>query len=273
MSPGGGARRDDRDTMPRFFEVTANERWRRIDFISDLHLAEDMPRTFAAFERHVLETPADAIYILGDLFDVWVGDDARQRAFGRRCVDVLAEAASRRTLGLMVGNRDFLLGSAMLRDCGAVGLPDPTVLVAWGQRILLTHGDALCLGDEPYQSFRAEVRGERWQERFLARPLSDRLRIAAEMRAASESRQRYDGNLEVDIDAAEAVRWMHLQGAAEMVHGHTHRPGSNTLAPGYKRHVLSDWDLDHVADGGVGRAEVLRLTRDGFARVSPSRGR
>jgi UDP-2,3-diacylglucosamine hydrolase len=273
VTTGGGARRDDPPAMPRFFEVAAHERWRRIDFISDLHLAEDMPRTFAAWERHLLETPADAVYILGDLFEVWVGDDARHRAFGRRCVEVLAEAASRRSIGIMVGNRDFLLGAAMLRDCGAVGLPDPTLLVAWGQRILLTHGDALCLDDEPYQSFRAEVRSAAWQERFLARPLADRLRIAADMRTASQSRQRYDGNADVDIDAAEAVRWLHLQGAAEMVHGHTHRPGSSTLAPGYKRHVLSDWDLDHAPSGGAGRAEVLRLTRDGFARVAPSRGR
>jgi UDP-2,3-diacylglucosamine hydrolase len=149
VNPRADARHEDRATMPRYFQVAAHERWRRIDFISDLHLAEDMPRTFAAWERHLLDTPADAVYILGDLFEVWVGDDARHRAFGRRCIDVLSEAASHRTIGIMVGNRDFLLGGAMLRDCGALALPDPTLLVAWGQRILLTHGDALCLADEP----------------------------------------------------------------------------------------------------------------------------
>lgn len=273
MNPRADARHEDRATMPRYFQVAAHERWRRIDFISDLHLAEDMPRTFAAWERHLLDTPADAVYILGDLFEVWVGDDARHRAFGRRCIDVLSEAASHRTIGIMVGNRDFLLGGAMLRDCGALALPDPTLLVAWGQRILLTHGDALCLADEPYQAFRREVRSPRWQREFLARPLAERQRIAADLRAASASRRRFDGDPDLDVDPAEAVRWLHLQGAAEMVHGHTHRPGSGTLAPGYRRHVLSDWDLDRVDPGAAERAEVLRLTRDGFARVPPSRGR
>ena len=98
MNPRADARHEDRATMPRYFQVAAHERWRRIDFISDLHLAEDMPRTFAAWERHLLDTPADAVYILGDLFEVWVGDDARHRAFGRRCIDVLSEAASHRTI-------------------------------------------------------------------------------------------------------------------------------------------------------------------------------
>ena len=141
----------------------------------------------------------------------------------------------------------------------------PTVLGAWGRRLLLSHGDALCLDDAPYQAFRAEVRSAAWQRQFLTRPLDERLRIAAEMRRASASRQRFDGMAGADVDAGEAVRWLHALGAAELVHGHTHRPGSEALAPGFKRHVLSDWDLD-----GAHRAEVLRLTRDGFERVPPS---
>jgi UDP-2,3-diacylglucosamine hydrolase len=223
-----------------------------------------MPRTFEAFATHLAATAADAVFILGDLFDVWVGDDARRLPFESRCVDVLARAASHRQIGFLVGNRDFLLGRTMLRDAGMMGLRDPTLAVAWGQRLLLTHGDALCLGDAPYQAFRSEVRSPAWQARFLARPLPQRLEIAAELRRQSGSRQRFDGDASVDIDAAEAVRWMHAQGAAEMVHGHTHRPGSEALAPGFKRHVLSDWDLDTAA-----RAEVLRLTRGGFERIPP----
>jgi UDP-2,3-diacylglucosamine hydrolase len=251
--------------LPAFFEFTAPAHWAAVDFISDLHLCESMPRTFEAFERHVLHTPADAVFLLGDVFEIWVGDDARSRAFESRCVDLLAETASRRVLGLMVGNRDFLLGSAMLRACGAMALPDPTVFMAWGQRVLLSHGDALCLDDLPYQAFRAEVRSPAWQRDFLARPLAERLEIAAQMRRASQERQRFDGNLLTDADFGEAVRWMHAMGTAELVHGHTHRPGSNSLAPGFKRHVLSDWDMDSGH-----RAEVLRLSRDGFVRLPPT---
>jgi UDP-2,3-diacylglucosamine hydrolase len=254
--------------LPSFFEFTAPAHWRAVDFLSDLHLTEDMPRTFAAWERHLRATTADAVFILGDLFELWVGDDARSQSFARRCVDVLAEASCHRTLAIMVGNRDFLIGTALLRDCGAIGLPDPSVLCSWGQRVLLTHGDALCLSDEPYMTFRREVRSPAWQRDFLAKPLAERLSIAREIRRASATRARFDGSMAVDIDAAEAVRWLHLQGATEMVHGHTHRPGSAAIAPGFKRHVLSDWDLDH--DVSAPRAEVLRLTRAGFARLAPA---
>jgi UDP-2,3-diacylglucosamine hydrolase len=252
--------------LPTFFEVSAPAHWRAIDFISDLHLCDSMPRTFGAWAEHMDTTRSDAVFILGDLFEVWVGDDSRSRAFERQCLEVMARAATRLQLAVMVGNRDFLLGAAMLRDCGAMGLPDPTVLTAWGQRILLSHGDALCTDDVPYQAFRREVRSADWQNAFLARPLDERIKAATQMRRASQARHHLDGNRDADVDAGHAVQWMHACGVAELVHGHTHRPGSNALAPGFKRHVLSDWDLD-----GARRAEVLRLTRDGLARLPPSR--
>lgn len=262
--------------LPAFFEFTAPAAWRAVDFISDLHLCEAMPATFQAWERHLRQTTADAVFILGDLFEVWVGDDARSRPFERRCVEVLADAASHRQLAFMAGNRDFLVGAALRRDAGLMALPDPTVLSAWGQPVLLSHGDALCLSDTPYQAFRREVRSPAWQASFLSRPLAERLALAAEMRRASAERWKagnaagdgrfgLDGDATADVDAAEAVRWMHALGAAEMVHGHTHRPGSSVLAPGFKRHVLSDWDLDTAQ-----RAEVLRLTRRGFERLPPA---
>ncbi|MBK7459251.1 MAG: UDP-2,3-diacylglucosamine diphosphatase [Betaproteobacteria bacterium] len=257
--PAGGAE------LPAFFEYAAPRDWKAIDFISDLHLCEALPRTFDAWAAHLRHTPADAVFILGDLFEVWVGDDARTLPFERRCAEVMAEAASHRSLAFMAGNRDFLLGTAMLRVTGMMGLPDPTVLDAWGQRVLLSHGDELCLDDRPYQAFRAEVRSNTWQQQFLAKPLPQRLAVAAEIRRESGARRRFDGDASADIDAAAAVRWMHAMGAAELVHGHTHRPGSNALAPGFKRHVLSDWDLDQGR-----RAEVLRLTRSGFQRVAPA---
>jgi UDP-2,3-diacylglucosamine hydrolase len=255
------------NALPAYFELQVPSTWQAIDFISDLHLCEAMPRTFDAWSAHLQNTPADAVFMLGDLFEVWVGDDMRALPFERRCVDVLAQSASRRQLAFMAGNRDFLVGTGLLRDSGVMALPDPTVLQGWGQRVLLSHGDALCLDDRPYQAFRREVRGAAWQSDFLAKPLGERLAIARDIRRVSASRPRFDGNADIDVDPAEAVRWMHALGAAELVHGHTHRPGSDLLAPGFKRHVLSDWDLDTGQ-----RAEVLRLGRDGFVRVAPSTG-
>ena len=242
MAPGGPpAAADTSDAaaraLPAFFDFSAPRDWRAIDFISDLHLCEATPRSFDAWAAHLRHTPADAVFILGDLLELWVGDDARALPFQHRCVEVLAEAAKARTLAFMAGNRDFLVGAGMLRASGMTGLPDPTVIDAWGRRVLLSHGDALCLDDAPYQAFRAEVRSAAWQRQFLARPLAERLRIAAEMRRASAGRQRFDGMASADVDVGEAVRWLHALGAAELVHGHTHRPGSDLLAPGFKRHV------------------------------------
>ena len=255
-------------SLPAFFELAVQPSWRAVDFISDLHLCAALPRTFAAFEAHLDHTSADAVFILGDLFEAWVGDDMAQHGFEHQCVQAMAHAASRRQLAFMVGNRDFLAGGELLRQSGAMGLPDPTVLNAWGQRVLLSHGDALCLADTRYQTFRREVRSTAWQSAFLARPLAERLKIAAGIRQASHGsqvRSQFDGAADADIDSAEAVHWMHAMGTPEMVHGHTHRPGSSSLAPGFKRHVLSDWDLDTAQ-----RAEVLRLTRDGFERLPPA---
>lgn len=260
MRPAGA-----RAPLPAYFRLAAPAAWQAVDLVSDLHLCEAMPRTFEAFADHLLATRADAVFILGDLFEAWVGDDMGSRGFERRCIEVLAQAASQRQIGFMVGNRDFLAGATLLRQSGAIGLPDPTLLDAWGQPVLLSHGDALCLDDEPYQAFRRQVRSAQWQATFLAKPLAERLQIAADIRQASQTRRQFDGAADADADTAEAVHWMHAMGARELVHGHTHRPGSNALAPGYKRHVLSDWDLDTGQ-----RAEVLRLTRDGFERLPPA---
>ena len=251
--------------LPAFHEWPVPAAWQAIDFISDLHLSPALPRTYDAFARHLLQnTGADAVFLLGDIFEVWIGDDAMSQPFEGHCADLLADAASRRPLAFMAGNRDFLLGGAMLAATGLGGLPDPTVLDACGQRVLLTHGDALCLADTDYQAFRRNVRSLHWQTEFLSRPLAERARIAADIRSQSQER-RAGAMAEGDIDRAEAVRWMHAMGTPEMVHGHTHRPGSEVLAPGYKRHVLSDWDLDDAAHP---RAEVLRLTRGGFQRIA-----
>lgn len=251
--------------VPALFEFKAPTPWKVVDFISDLHLGPGSPRTQAALRAHLSVTDADAVFILGDLFELWVGDDARDREFEQRCVNMLAEAASRIQLFFMPGNRDFLVGSAMLRDCGMTGLPDPTVFSAWGQRLVLSHGDVLCQADVRYQAFRRMVREADWQADFLAKPLAERLQVAAQVRQASQLQRQFDGDMSLDVDAAMAVQWLHTLGANELVHGHTHRPGSDALAPGYKRHVLSDWDLDQGH-----RAQVLRLTRAGFERTVPA---
>ena len=253
--------------LPVFFEIDADADWRSVEFISDLHLGASTPRTTAAWTDYLGASRADAIYILGDLFEVWVGDDARRPGrFEQEAADLLGEAASRRQMGFMVGNRDFLLGADMLKVCGAVALPDPTVFNAWGQRVLLTHGDALCLDDLPYQAFRQQVRSEAWRADFLRRPLAEREQLARQMRDASDANKRGQAaDAWVDVDTAAAVAWMHAAGSRDLVHGHTHRAGSEVMAPGYTRHVLSDWDLDLAH--GPARAQVLRLTRDGFTRI------
>ena len=248
--------------LPAFGELQAPSSWEVIDFISDLHLCEETPKGFDAWSRYMGTTPADAVIILGDLFEVWIGDDARHAGFEARCAEVLSAAAAARSVAFMVGNRDFLVGGAMLAACGARSLVDPTVLMAGPERILLSHGDSLCLGDVEYQQFRSLVRSETWQREFLALPLPERQRRARLMREQSQRRQA--GQPWFDVDAATAVQWMRAAGTPVFIHGHTHRPASETLAPGFVRHVLSDWELDH---GTVARAEILRWQRDGLSRL------
>ena len=254
--------------LPAIAEFVAPADWTRIDFISDLHLAADMPHTFAAWSAWLRTTPADAVFILGDLFDAWVGDDARHEGFEAECTAVLAEAAQRLSLAFMVGNRDFLAGAAWAEACGLTLLADPTLLVAFGQRVLLTHGDALCLADIEYQRFRIQVRSPAWQAMVLALPLAERRRRATQMRHASEQRHAM-GALAgdaADIDFAAAGAWMRQAGAPVMIHGHTHRPATQAFGAGFTRHVLSDWDCDAPAPAAP-RAQVLRLTRDGVERL------
>ncbi len=244
----------------------ADPGWRAIDLLSDVHLREDRPATFAAWRRHLLDTDADAVLILGDLFEAWVGDDVRDEGFEAECVGVLREAGQRRRIGFLPGNRDFLVGDAMLADAGVVRLGDPTLLRAWTYRVLLTHGDALCLADVDYQRFRAEVREPAWQAAFLARPLAERRAIARLMRDASMAHQASaDALAEVDDD--EAGRWLVAAAATWMVHGHTHRPAVHALAGGGRRYVLGDWEFDIAPR----RARALRLSRQGLAPLDLAR--
>jgi UDP-2,3-diacylglucosamine hydrolase len=258
---------DARPAAPLAHELVAPAGWRTIDSISDLHLADDTPHAFGAWQRYLLGTQADAVLILGDLFEVWVGDDSRHEGFEARCAAVLKQASAQRYVGFMVGNRDFLVGEAMLAECGIHSLPDPTVVAAFGTRIVLTHGDALCLADLEYQAFRRVVRNPAWQAEQLARPLAQRRAFARQMReqSAGMHAQRAPADW-VDVDANAAASWMDSAQSRVMIHGHTHRPADERWPNGRERHVLSDWELDH---GSSPRAEVLRWQRDGLHRITP----
>lgn len=252
--------------LPAFGAFSAPGDWQAIDFISDLHLAPDTPRGFEAWSRYMHGTRADAVFILGDLFEVWVGDDARFEGFEAQCAEVLRDAATVRTVAFMLGNRDFLVGADMLSACHVSALADPTVVTAFGERLLLTHGDALCLADTDYQAFRAMVRSAAWQASVLARPLAERRALAREVRHESERRHGTMLPERLDLDPTVTVDWMRAADTPVLVHGHTHRPADQLLQPGFKSHVLSDWDLDHAT---TPRADVLRWSRDGLRRIAP----
>ncbi len=266
---------------PPWSVLQAPSNWRSIDFISDLHLQVGQPATFDAWRDYMHSTPANAVFILGDLFDVWVGDDfvESRRAgqgvapdeaadFEARCAQVLQHAAKRCDIFFMHGNRDFLVGQGFAKYCGLTLLDDPTVLGFGGQRWLASHGDALCLDDSDYMQFRAKVRNGNWQHDFLAKPLAERRAIAAELRRQSEARKQ-GSIVYTDIDENAACAWLNQAQAKALVHGHTHQPADHSLGDDLQRHVLSDWD----ATASPARLQVLRLTvaRTGQANCSVER--
>jgi UDP-2,3-diacylglucosamine hydrolase len=250
--------------LPRFEELAAPPAWRCIEFISDLHLQAAEPETFETWRRYMRETKADAVFILGDLFDVWVGDDAAQEpGLAADCAAVLQAAAAHAAIFFMHGNRDFLVGPGFIQACRATLLHDPTVLGFGGKRWLLTHGDALCLADTDYMKFRGEVRDPAWQRGFLAKPLAQRKAIGSDLRRQSEERKG-TGIEYAEVDAAAANAWLEAADAQVMIHGHTHRPAEHPLDAVRSRTVLSDWD----SRAQPPRQQVLRLTASGLQRVA-----
>jgi UDP-2,3-diacylglucosamine hydrolase len=239
--------------------VQAPPTWRRLAFISDLHLGQDTPNTQAAFQSWLGRLNADALFILGDLFEAWVGDDALELPFAQQ----LAEAL--RALGKPIyfqhGNRDFLL-----RDLAGMALLDEIcVLHAFGRKVLLTHGDAQCLQDAAYQATRSLLRQTSWQTEFLALPLVERLRQAAQMRDASrrvQGEMRAMGLPFADPDAATCRAQLRASQCECMVHGHTHRPGRFDLGDGLSRLVLSDWDFEQQPP----RGDCLMWSPEGWTR-------
>ena len=238
--------------------VQAPAHWQRVDFMSDLHLDASEAATFDAWAHYMAHTPADALFILGDLFEVWVGDD-NQDPFALQCMAVLKATAQRMPVYFMCGNRDFLVGAALLNATGMQGLNDPTVLDlgATGPRILLSHGDALCLDDHDYLTFRAQVRQPEWQAAFLAKPLAERQAYARSIRQQSEARKQTHTDY-ADVDTAAARAWLTASHAQVLIHGHTHKPASHDLSHGLSRWVLSDWH----ATSQPPRLEVLSWQRE-----------
>jgi UDP-2,3-diacylglucosamine hydrolase len=247
---------------PMAQELRAAPHWRTVDCISDLHLQASAPATFQAWRRYMQSTPADAVFLLGDLFEAWIGDDAaREPGFDAECAEVLRLAAARTPLFFLCGNRDFLVGEQLARDTGMALLQDPTVLAFGPRRWLLSHGDALCIADHEYMAFREQVRDPVWQREFLAQPLAQRQTIARGMRQQSEALKHTD-RVYADVDDETALQWLQAAKAQVLVHGHTHRPAEHALDATHRRIVLSDWDADAVPP----RLQALRLEVTGEAR-------
>jgi UDP-2,3-diacylglucosamine hydrolase len=216
-------------------------------FISDLHLDAERPAITELFGRFVDNEArgADALYILGDLFEAWVGDDDPSPTG----TYVAGKLRALRDAGVPVyfirGNRDFLLGEDYARRAGMTILPDPAVVMLLGKPTLLMHGDLQCTDDTAYQQFRAQTRDPAWQARFQAQPLPARIAVAQQARAASRAHQsglQSQGTMETITDVAPATveATLRRHGIDTLIHGHTHRPAVHDEAGG-RRIVLGDW--------------------------------
>jgi len=215
-------------------------------FISDLHLQESHPRTAEAFFRFLAERARHAgrLYLLGDIFEYWAGDDDLGAPFNQRIVDALrALADAGVALYWLAGNRDFLAGAGFARAAGLTLLAEPHVATIGGRRIALVHGDAECTGDAKYMEFRAMVREPAWQQQFLALPLAQRKAIIAGLREGSREAHTTKSYEMMDVTPDAVAQLFDATGADVVIHGHTHRPALHEEG-GRRRYVLPDWELD-----------------------------
>ena len=237
-------------------------------FISDLHLDAERPAVtelFGAFMQKEA-TRADALYILGDLFEAWVGDDDPSETGAYVAARIREVADAEVPVFFIRGNRDFLLGDAFARRAGMRILPDPAVVMLYGKPVLLMHGDLLCTGDTAYQAFRAQTRNPAWQAQFLAQPLAARLAFAAQARAASAAHQggmkqqdKTQFETLTDVATATVDATFAQFGIHTIIHGHTHRPAMHDLTVdnhACQRIVLGDW---------YEQGSVLRVEPDAMA--------
>jgi UDP-2,3-diacylglucosamine hydrolase len=236
-------------------------------FISDLHIDASRPaitEQFLSFLR-TEATSAEALYILGDLFESWVGDDAADAAQSAAGAGLRELTAGGVPCFVMHGNRDFLLGQQFCAMTGALLLPDPLIVTLYGEPVLVMHGDALCTDDRAYQRLRATVRDADWQRQFLALSVAQRRALAGAARVGS---QAHTATLEyaiADVNAASVAAALRAAGTATLLHGHTHRPGIHPLQVDGRactRIVLGDWYT---------QGSLLRWDRDGPELVSLAR--
>ena len=216
-------------------------------FISDLHLDAERPAITELFGRFIDDEArnAEALYILGDLFEAWVGDDDPSEAGAYVAAKLRGLVDAGVPVRFMRGNRDFLLGDAYARRAGIEILNDPAVIPLQGKPVLLMHGDTLCSDDVAYQQFRAQTRDPGWQRQFLAQPLEARLAFAQQARAASQAHQsglkaRGATDAITDVTPATVEAAFARYGVDTMIHGHTHRPAMHAHVGG-RRIVLGDW--------------------------------
>jgi UDP-2,3-diacylglucosamine hydrolase len=236
-------------------------------FISDLHLSPRSPGATALFLAFLAgrARQADELYILGDLFEAWIGDDDSGEPYNASIVTALHAASdSGLRISLLHGNRDFLLGAGFADAAGVRLIADPYILSTAEWQFVLAHGDALCLDDAAYMAFRAQVRDPQWQAALLAKPLSERRAIAAHMREVSESSQRDKANPYTDLQPAATEDFLRAHGYATFIHGHTHQPATHDhIVDGIhvERWVLADWHEERgeclVWDGEALRRETL----------------
>ena len=216
-------------------------------FISDLHLEAQRPDITRAFLRFLNEqaSQADALYILGDFFEVWLGDDNPDPLADQVSAALRQLSLKGIAIYLMHGNRDFLIGKDFCRRSGATLLKDPTVIQLHGEPVLLIHGDSLCIDDTDYMRMRRWLRNP--LSLFILRnlPLKTRHRIGRKLRNESQTRTRYKSLDITDVNNAEVLRVMRAHGVNTLIHGHTHRPAVHPLeidGKAVKRIVLGDWD-------------------------------
>ena len=216
-------------------------------FISDLHLCSGRPeigRNFFDFLQREAQS-AESLYILGDLFEYWAGDDDIGDPFNDEVITAFARLVRGGVpVYFMHGNRDFVVGDAFVRASGVTLLADPTLLNLYGQATLLMHGDTLCTLDEEYQAFRREARSEAWISKLLSRPLAERKAAIEALRRKSEQEKQIKSEAIMDVDPAEVEATLRRHGYPRMIHGHTHRPALHVhMVDGRacERWVLADW--------------------------------
>ena len=229
-------------------------------FISDLHLDDRRPETTRLLMQFLQEEAvnADALYILGDLFEYWLGDDVPSQCATQVARALTSLADKGVPCYFMHGNRDFLLRDAYARQAGMTLLPEAHVADLYGEQVLLMHGDSLCTDDAPYQQFRTLVRNPAWQAEFLTKTPQKRLQVAMQARDASaEHKDNVDMGI-MDVNQGEVVAAFERHGVQKMIHGHTHRPATHELEANGKpgqRIVLGDWYT---------QSSVLRVTPGNF---------